>query len=301
MKESLAHRGVFVFTVVDNIPLCREHYRLVLTTAEFPEASPGQFVQIQCRDNASKSAGWSGGPFVRRPFSIGGLRRTANRVEIDILHRVVGPGTTWLSKLQQGDSVSIIGPLGQPFVIPHGKTTAYLIGGGIGLPPLMWLAEALQEAGIATVAFCGARSHDLIPLTRIDSVDIQAGQAALAYEEFAQNQASVVVATDDGSLGYAGYVPDAFAAYLDNNHIDPKSAVVYTCGPDVMMRATAHTAETRGMDCFVCLERMMACGMGTCQSCVVRVHEPQADEGWRYQLCCTDGPVFAGPTVIWKH
>ncbi len=290
-------RGVFVSRVVDNIPLCREHFRLVVEVEDFPPAEPGQFLQIQCREISD--LGWAGGAFIRRPFSIGGLRRDGHRAEMDILHRAIGPGTHWLARLRAGDTVSVIGPLGQPFPIPTDRKRAYLVGGGIGLPPLIWLAEALRRAGIPAIAFCGARSSDLIPLTRQTDVAISGDTGSLAYEEFACNQTPVVLSTDDGSLGFAGRIPDAFSAHLSQNP-PSREAVVYTCGPEIMMRATADIAEHHDVPCYVCLERVMACGMGTCQSCVVPVHDESATDGWRYRLCCTDGPVFRSREVIWE-
>lgn len=292
-----AARGVYNARVVSNAPLCREHYRFVLEVGNFPPAAPGQFLQIQCRE--VDEAGWSGGPFVRRPFSIGGLRREDGKTRMDIYHRAIGPGTTWLARLREGDEVSIIGPLGRSFPMPDDRRIAYLVGGGIGLPPLIWLAEALHQAGKEVVAFCGGRTKDLIPLTRVAQVPVSGDQGSPAYEEFARSQTPVVLSTDDGTLGARGRIPDVFAAYLDRHKVSPNDVVVYTCGPDIMMRSTATLAEQRGFDCYVCLERMMACGMGTCQSCVVALRDPDADNGWRYRLCCTDGPVFPSREVIW--
>lgn len=305
-----AARGVFIGRVTANDPLCREHYRLALEVEGFPPAAPGQFLQIQCREVSE--FGWTGGPFVRRPFSIGGLRRDGGRrvqagmpasqgerVWMDIYHRAIGPGTNWLARLRAGDEVSFIGPLGRSFPIPKDRRIAYLVGGGIGLPPLIWLAEALRQAGLKVIAFCGARTHDLIPLTRIAQVAIEGDEAAPAFEEFARSRTPVVLSTDDGTLGARGRIPDVFARVLDREAPSTNDVMIYTCGPDVMMHATATIAETRGYDCYVCLERMMACGMGTCQSCVVPVRDQDADSGWRYRLCCTDGPVFPSRDVIW--
>jgi dihydroorotate dehydrogenase electron transfer subunit len=176
-----------------------------------------------------------------------------------------------------------------------------LVGGGIGLPPLIWLAEALQQADRQTIAFVGGRSADQIPLTRDAGVSIRPLEPIPVFAEFTRSGAACVVATNDGSLGSAGYIPDAFAQYLSQHSELAASAAVYTCGPDPMMRAVAPLCEQRGIPCYVCLERLMACGMGTCQSCVVAVKDAKYPDGWRYRLCCTDGPVFDSQVVIWNR
>jgi dihydroorotate dehydrogenase electron transfer subunit len=212
---------------------------------------------------------------------------------------VVGPGTRWLEKLRPGAPVDILGPLGRPFSIDAHRPAALLVGGGIGLPPLIWLAQALQTAGKRTIAFVGVRSAHLVPLTRLADVPVMPLEPTAAFAEFAQYAAPTVLATNDGSLGTSGYVPDALAAYLKVHPELDSTATVYTCGPDPMMRAVAPLCEERGIPCQVCLERTMACGMGTCQSCVVRVKDAAAPDGWRYRLCCTDGPVFDSRSIIW--
>jgi dihydroorotate dehydrogenase electron transfer subunit len=297
---------VFLARVVANELICREHYRLTLALAAFPEARPGQFVHIRCTE--PNDLGWTGGAFIRRPFSIGGLRRKGEQVEIDVLHRAIGIGTQWLARLQPGDPINILGPLGQPFRLPEAdKPITLLVGGGIGLPPLIWLAEAMQAAGVPSIAFCGARTADLLPLTLSSSggqspPDAPASgalTASLFCREFTCFDVPAIVATDDGSLGARGMVPDVLAAWLDANRAEARRAVVYTCGPDRMMRAVAEVCRKHDLPCQVCLERMMACGMGTCQSCVVRIRDEAAAAGWRYRLCCTDGPVFDALDVIW--
>lgn len=294
----VAGKGVFVARVAANEPICREHYRLALSLPDFPEARPGQFVQILC--NEPGELGWTGGAFIRRPFSIGGLRCQDGQAELQILHRAIGIGTRWLSRLQSGDPVNLLGPLGQPFRLPEPhRGPALLVGGGIGLPPLIWLAEALHAANVPAIAFCGARCADLLPLQLDPQVDCRDGEPVPFCHDFSRWGAPGIVATDDGSLGARGLIPDVFAAYLERHPELTGSAVVYTCGPDRMMRAVAEVCRKFGLPCQVCLERMMACGMGTCQSCVVRVKDAAAPEDWRYRLCCTDGPVFDAVDVLW--
>jgi len=311
MTAKAAEKGIFLARVTANVPLCREHYKLVLTVEGFPPARPGQFVQLQC--SPPSEMGWQGGPLTRRPFSIGGLRRCGDTCELDILHRALGRGTRWLAGLKVGEPVSILGPLGKAFEIGS-RPTAYLVGGGIGLPPLIWLAEALQAAGKQIIAFVGARSSELLPLTRVPEVPIVAGEPSLSYGEFAAFGVPVVLATDDGSLGISGTVTDALRQFLQcsncevasgaarpaGNHEQNANLVVYSCGPEAMMHAVASICEPRHILCQVSMERSMACGMGTCQSCVLPVRDASADAGWRFKLCCTDGPVFDSRAIIWE-
>jgi dihydroorotate dehydrogenase electron transfer subunit len=182
------------------------------------------------------------------------------------------------------------------------KSEAWMVAGGVGVPPMLWLSEALAAAGKRAVAFCGARSKDLFPLS-IDpqtSPSPQTGEAGMACEEFARNGVPVVLSTDDGSIGLAGHVGDALVSYHQANPVDPSDVVVYACGPERMLELVAGYSTRQGMECYVCLERTMACGTGACQSCVVPLHAQDAPEGWRYHLCCTDGPVFEANRVIWK-
>ena len=107
------------------------------------------------------------------------------------------------------------------------------------------------------------------------------------------------ISTDDGSLGFHGHIGAALAAYADANPGPTDEIVVYTCGPEIMMRGVADLCDARGIECYACMERSMACGTGLCQSCVVSVHDETAPDGWRYQLCCTDGPIFETTQIKW--
>lgn len=298
-SQTPTQKGVFVGRVTGNEPLCREHWRFEAEFDDFPPAMPGQFVQILCADPLEENR--AGGAFLRRPFSIGGLRRSGKRASLSITHRVLGVGTRWLSQLAAGDGISFLGPLGRPFSIDPQRPAALLVGGGIGLPPLIWLAETLAQAGKQTIAFAGARTADLLPLTRLPDARISGAEPAMAFREFADHQIPTVVSTDDGSLGASGLIVEHFERYLDSKSDSlSESAVVYTCGPERMLAAVAKTCEKRSIPCQVCMERMMGCGMGTCQSCVIRTHDQDDPEGWRYSLCCTDGPVFDGRSIVWS-
>jgi len=124
-------------------------------------------------------------------------------------------------------------------------------------------------------------------------------------EEFAQYGVDSVVATDDGSLGFTGYVTQALEHFLSESNISREDPVIYTCGPELMMKRVATIAAERGIECQVAVERAMACGMGTCQSCCIRVKKPDpsqpplAGSDWCWRLACTDGPIFRGAELLW--
>ena len=308
--------------VVANDAICREHYRVTIELPRFSAAVPGQFVQLQCCGPLSDrpmAHEWAEGErldlsgaelldaravLLRRPFSIAGVERDSatGAVRLAIICRVVGKGSRWLAGVPVGHTVSVVGPLGRGFDVRDDRSVAWLVGGGVGLPPLMWLAKALQAAGKDVVAFCGARQGDLLALTPIDGAGSPADglEPALGYEEFAVSGTPVVVATDDGTVGYAGTVGDALAEYVGRYESQVADAVVYTCGPAPMMHAVTRFCLAKGVDVQVSVERVMACGMGTCQSCVLRVRDELSPEGWVYKRACDDGPVFDGADVLWE-
>jgi dihydroorotate dehydrogenase electron transfer subunit len=325
-------RGRYVGRVVSNTRICTDHYKLVLAVPGMPPSAPGQFVQIECADGSTgletyQEREWSPGmtladadfqaarAYLRRPFSIAGRRRRGGGVdELDIIHRVVGKGTRWLESLAAGAEVSLLGPLGNGFRVADDITLALLAGGGVGIPPMFYLAEALHRRGIQAIGMVGAQRRDLVPLTispcsPAASVD---GEPVLNATEFGDFGFPTVVTTDDGSMGMKGFVTGALRRLLEKPEVRSQNPVVFCCGPTPMMRATAKVCEEFGVACQVSLEQPMACGMGTCQSCVVRwrgkktVASSQEPEGsspnggdWVYKLTCTDGPVFDAGEIVW--
>lgn len=290
-----------------NEALCRGHWRLVLRApADFPACDPGQFINILCRtadaDRASAETTFGARTaYLRRPFSIAELDRNGGATLLEVLHHVVGPGTAWMATRKPGDAVNILGPIGRPFRADARLRRAVLVGGGIGIPPLIWLARTLAERGVNVLAVYGVRSAEMMPL-RVDRSAVVASaqdRPTLCIEEFARHGVCSVVCTDDGSLGRRGFVTDALIAHLAAAPPDADTCV-FTCGPDVMMRAVADICRQQNVACQACLERVMGCAMGTCQSCVVPVVDADAPRGWRYRLCCTDGPVFDASAVLWS-
>jgi dihydroorotate dehydrogenase electron transfer subunit len=284
--------------------VCADHFELTLRLPRFADAVPGQFVQVLCRapgngarvTPTSQSGAVDDGPMLRRPFSIGGLRRRDGGTEIDLLGRVVGPGTEWLGRRKVGDGVNVLGPLGSGFSMPPVGAVALLVAGGVGLPPIRWMGEYLKKNGYFCVAWVGARHRGLLPVTLRSEPD-RSGKATLCAEEFSRDEIPVCITTDDGSCGTSGRVTDALADFFSSAPAG-RRCVVYACGPEAMLRATAELCRGYDVPCELAMERVMACGMGTCQSCVVRVRDDASESGWRYALCCREGPVFDGRRVF---
>jgi len=322
MSSPTTPRGQFESTVKSNLPLCREHFRLVLHLSpadRFPPTAPGQFVQLSCRSPSHDLAeilNWEPGiklataddelispvAVLRRPFSLAGRRDTASGVELDIIHRVVGVGTRWLSRLKVGDAVNVLGPLGNRFQLPKENSTALLVGGGVGIPPMLYLAEKLQ--GHQAIVFAGALSRDLLPFTLTKNNSSATGiEPQHQVAEFSRYGIPSVITTDDGSFGYRGFVTQALDEYIRS--ASSTRFTLYTCGPEPMMKRVAEIAAMYNLDCQIAVERAMACGMGTCQSCCIKVRKPDpskpplAGKNWAYRLACTDGPVFHSRDLLW--
>jgi dihydroorotate dehydrogenase electron transfer subunit len=245
-------------------------------------ALPGQFVMVSVLPDAIplshrerpgegfKPAAASAGcdPLLRRPLSVHDCRPA----ELDLLYRVAGRGTALLAGKKPGDTVDVLGPLGREFPLPAGRQ-AVLVGGGIGVAPLFYLAKSLLAAGREVTCLLGAKE-----------------QAGLYREqELAALGAEVRVATDDGSAGLRGPVTGLLREALSRNR-----GPVYACGPEPMLQATAALCREAGRECFVSLEARMACGVGACLGCVVPVRRAGRDETAR---ACVEGPVFSAEEV----
>jgi len=321
--ESLIERGpssrpaLHLGQVESNVAICRDHFLMTLSVSTLESAKPGQFVHLgapaerrvgaEAIDSTSveSSQGRRGQgfdiPFLRRAFSMAGLRRSSVGVEIDVLYRTVGVGTCWLAACRPGDSLSVMGPLGNGFADSLRASSVMLVAGGVGLPPLLWLADWIHRGGGRAVGVAGAVSADLVPVPDGDRVE----EAAQIDNQWRGSVAAPrpttrwLVATDDGTYGFRGNAADAFRAVYDRLGSDADEWTVCTCGPEAMMRSVGEYCVRQSIACFVCLERAMSCGTGTCQSCVVAIDDERAPDGWRYQLCCTDGPVFEGSKVRW--
>jgi len=272
----------------------------------FAAARPGQFAQLDVSSAAlpaaasiaKEQADVAGrGILLRRPFSFAEVQRQGDAAMVEILYCTVGPASLRMTTLSAGDSISVLGPLGRGFWIPPGKKTAVLVSGGMGAGPLLHMAEVLtaEHPHMEVAAFAGARTAEALPFeARLDKVSQELGYWLAEYAGYGIRS---VVATDDGSVGYCGLVTDALRKWLDGYTGSGSELVIFGCGPEAMLAAMAAIAEAGGIDCQVSMERMMACGIGLCQSCVVQCRT--GDDGETVnKLCCRDGPVFDSREVV---
>lgn len=237
----------------------------------FDLAKPGQFVMVRI--------GSAVDPLLRRPFSLLGLIHAQNRVTgIEIFFKVVGKGTDRLSRCKTGDRLSVIGPLGNAFLVPDTCRRLILVAGGIGVPPIRFLAHTLLEQEdrfSRCLVFIGGRSKDdLVCLTDFDLPGFL-----------------LDISTDDGSRGNIGVVTRS----LEKALADEPADLICACGPHAMLRGVAKSAMKRNIPCQVSIEAMMACGMGACLGCAVAVRDDDA----RYRHVCMDGPVFDAHRLEW--
>ena len=206
-----------------------------------------------------------------------------------IISRNVGPGTARLERLAPGDALNITGPLGHGFEIPSDSVPMVLVGGGVGIPPLLYLARRLNDLGYRDVTLIlGAATRDLLPV-RLVRQPASDGQALPCVELPGDARFEAIVTTDDGSLGMPGLVTDGLRQWHSRRR---DSGMVFACGPAAMLKAVAELTRELKLDCQLSIERNMACGLGTCLSCVTRLRDETRPEGWRWALACSEGPVF---------
>lgn len=219
-------------------------------------AKPGQFISVYTRD-ASK--------LLPRPISLCEIDRAEGRLRI--VYRVVGAGTGEFSAYQAGDDIEVMGPLGNGFTLKDKK--AFLIGGGIGIPPMLELAKKLDCEKQMVLGY-----RDVLFLDK-------------EFEAYG----SVYVATEDGSAGTKGNVIDA----IRENGLT--ADVIYACGPTPMLRALKAYAQEKGIECWLSLEEKMACGIGACLACVCQSREVDGHSHVHNKRICKDGPVFSAQEV----
>jgi dihydroorotate dehydrogenase electron transfer subunit len=232
---------------------------------------PGHFVALGVGGEHSSM-------LLRRSFSIYRVRpRGAYGGTVEIVFSVTGKGTAWLAGLDKNDPVDVVGPLGRPFGLPQEPVPCVLVGGGYGSAPLFSLAEALRARGCGVHMVLGAATHDRV-------------FGALEAKRAAQ---SVVVTTEDGSVGVRGRVTDVLPELVRR----VGAAVVYSCGPMGMLAAVSAVAAENGAWSQTAVEESMACGIGVCMTCVLPV---AGDDGiTRMVRSCVEGPVFRGDRVRW--
>lgn len=238
--------------------IAHQVYSLWLKTNKIAEdAKPGQFISLYCRD---------GSRLLPRPISICEINRKEGSVHV--VYRVAGQGTTEFSAYHAGLPLEIMGPLGNGFLLQNKK--ALLIGGGIGIPPLLELAKELNcEKQIVL----GYRNQETF------------------LEEKFRRCGRVYLASDDGSIGVKGTVLDAIV-----NH-QLEAEVIYACGPKPMLKAVKEYAAEHQIEAWISLEERMACGVGACLACVCQSKEKDEHSNVHNKRVCKDGPVFLAQEV----
>jgi len=261
--------------IISNSCIKGPYYKCILKPLSPVKSAPGQFLMIRPATSYSPSD-----PLLPRPFSI--HRATADG-NIEVLYKRVGKGTTILASLSAEDELEILGPLGNGFALDgiNSAEEVLVVAGGIGVAPMLGLVETLRtgypEKEIRV--FLGGRGE----------VDL------LCVEELKAVSTEVILATNDGTMGFKGYVTEALEKYLSHALITHHSSLItilYACGPSPMLQRISEITEPLQIESYFSLEANMACGIGLCMGCAIR-----RKDGKGYYLVCTDGPVFRGESV----
>lgn len=250
-------------------------------------AQPGSFVHLTCDDSLP----------MRRPLSI---MRVENDC-IDILYKIVGDGLRLLSHKRPGDSVSVLGPIGQPFRPSAERPKPLLIGGGVGIPPMIFIADHLRQQGgdWAPVAILGSELPFPFELqtSEIETpwLDEKISATMPQLDRWGIPCRLATLAGFDACFdGYVTELADQWLASLNADEL--RKVEVFSCGPTPMLKAVAALAERYGLPCQVSLEEFMACAVGGCAGCAVKINTP---DGEAMKRVCVDGPVFDASSVLW--
>jgi len=231
----------------------------VWDTPEKP--APGQFLTVRPSCDSV--------PLLRRPFAFSDYDDVSRAASF--IYQKRGRATEIFSGKRKGEILDVIGPLGKPFPVPERTSRVITVAGGIGLGPILFLTSQLIKKGHDPLFVFGCRSANLVPRT----------------DYFLQ--LNPVICTDDGSGGFKGTVAD----YLKIADLLTQDSIMYACGPMLMLKACHDQAEKHGITCWISVEQVMACGIGACMGCVVKVKGG-------YARACKEGPVFDSKDIIWE-
>ena len=254
--------------LAENVDLGGGNFVLRFRDCEFlKSARAGQFVMLRAED-------WGSDPLLPRAFSL--LSVSPDGVA-DILIKAAGKASAMLQQALPGARFGLLGPLGNGFSDPSGSRPTWLVAGGVGLAPLLMVANRAMTLGYAdqlTMFYGGRTQHDLVLADEIKSTGVR-----------------IVHATEDGSVGHRGFVTLPLIHRLQEGakpHLPSEQPVIFACGPDPMLFAVAKIAKARSLECYLSLEGEMACGIGACLVCAVPCNGPKP-----YQYACVSGPVFS--------
>ena len=265
----------FEAVILQNEPV-GAYFRLVFedSSGALSKALPGQFASLKIFPGPA--------PLLRRPFSIARLMKGRGKSRrVEILYDVVKEGTRVLSQKKPGETVGVLGPLGKPFPHLDRRHPAILVGGGVGIAPMVLLGEYLAQKKIPTVIFLGAKTAE-------DLVDLKVFQSL---------KAPLFLSTDDGTAGEKGFVTSRLEDYLTAGCV-PENSVIYACGPRPMFAAVTKTAAKFNVPAYLSWEERMACGLGICLTCTCPVKD---GEGFKMERTCVEGPSFESSRIAWDR
>lgn len=250
-----------IATIINNEEITSGIWRMELAAPEIAQiARPGQFIQLYPPDERNLLA---------RPISLSSISKKS----VTIVYRVVGKGTKQFSQLKINDCVRIMGPLGNGFALPDKTIKSIIVGGGLGIPPLLELSKRL---------------------CRNTEVLLGYQDTPFMAEEFRRLGLNVHIASQSGNYGLHGTVWDLLA------EIKPSAELLFACGPRPMLKSVSEWAKAHSIPIQVSMEERMACGIGACLGCGVKIQKP-GEPGWKYLRVCKDGPVFSGEEVVWDE
>lgn len=268
-------KGVYECRIIEQAEAAPGVVRALLEGPEIAaESMPGQFVNVAVSRTSD--------PLLRRPFSVHAVYPEEGLYSL--LYVLVGRGTALMRRIPAGETVSVVGPLGTSFDLGDSPEAEHVVvAGGCGAAPLHFLCDAL----------CAKWDCDRVSVL----AGAQTRDAVLCEAEFRAHGVDVGISTDDGSYGRKGLVTETLRDHLRSRRSDAPVRV-YSCGPHAMLREVARISREAGVaKCQVSLENNMACGLGVCMGCVQKIRT--ADDAWRHERVCADGPVFDAEEVIW--
>ncbi|MDD5449350.1 MAG: dihydroorotate dehydrogenase electron transfer subunit [Candidatus Omnitrophica bacterium] len=285
--------------ISENIRVSGNYFRLKFRSEQLSKtARPGQFIELKVTDGLE--------PLLRKPL---GIHRIISPNMVEVLYEVIGKGTEALSKRSPGEVLDVIGPLGNGFDLGsrvEGPGSRVLVAGGIGAAPLVFLAQKLRPLSAKPPE--GTIDHRPSTLGRpLVLIGAKTKDALLCEKEFKDLGCNVSIVTEDGSKGHKGFVTDLLKKVLNTQYSILNT--IYTCGPKSMLKAVAHISTKYRTPCQLLLEEYMACGVGVCLGCPIKVktqypclagRQAILNTQYQYKMVCKDGPVFRADEVIWE-
>ena len=261
-------------TILENHALGSYHQLVFQDNGTLRDAQPGQFVSIRVSKGLT--------PLLRRPFSIARLLPgPKGKPRVEVLYAALREGTRLLSQKKPGNSIGVLGPLGHPFPHMDSKHPALVVGGGIGVAPLVFLSEYLKKKKVPQTVFLGAKTS----------------KELLSLDVFKKLKVPLFITTDDGSKGRKIFVTQALEDYLKRGEHE-KGTVIHACGPRPMLRVVAKLCGLFSLPAYLSWEEHMGCGLGICLTCVCQTKEN--DGQVRMARTCVEGPVFEASQIDWE-